>query len=276
MPTLTAFADEISPDIHEQLACLKRNGVSFVELRGAFGANVLKFTAAQRSEIKTAFFRAGVKVACIASPIGKIRMDEPFEPHFAEFRHACDLADEFGCRHIRLFSYYAPRGGSIEPFREQVLERMLMKLDFAKLRGVILVHENEKGIYGNRPERVAELARVLRSPNFTTAFDAANYVEEGCLPVYTTCYYPLRDEIGYIHLKDNSHAQGRCVPLGEGDGDWAAVFRDLVERKYNGFMAIEPHLKAAGAMAGFSGPDLFGTAVTAIRKMADAAGMSLA
>ena len=47
MPTLSAFADEISPDPRLQMDGLEANGVKFIELRGAWNVNVMKFSDAQ-------------------------------------------------------------------------------------------------------------------------------------------------------------------------------------------------------------------------------------
>ena len=39
----------------------------------------------------------------------------------------------------------------------------------------------------------------------------------------------------------------------------------LQERGFDGFLSLEPHLAHAGEFSGFSGPDLFGVAVRALR-----------
>ena len=52
MPKISAFADEISQDPNEQMDCLEANGVRYIELRAAFGVNVMKFTKEQCSDLK--------------------------------------------------------------------------------------------------------------------------------------------------------------------------------------------------------------------------------
>lgn len=68
MITLSAFADEISPNLDEAVAVLKDCGIGAIDLRGVDGTNVMKFTDAQVSQIKKTLRREKISVACIASP----------------------------------------------------------------------------------------------------------------------------------------------------------------------------------------------------------------
>lgn len=60
---LAAFADEISPDLDEQIRVCKANSVTHFELRGVAGKNVLDFDAALRNEIKEKLAANGMGVA---------------------------------------------------------------------------------------------------------------------------------------------------------------------------------------------------------------------
>jgi len=93
---LAAFADEISPQLDEQIAVCRENGVTHFELRGVYGKNVLDFDRALREEIKSKLSAHGMGVISIGSPIGKVKIDEPWEPHFERFKIAVDAAEFFG------------------------------------------------------------------------------------------------------------------------------------------------------------------------------------
>jgi sugar phosphate isomerase/epimerase len=108
MLKLAAFADEISPNLDEQIRVCKENAVTHFELRGVNGKNVLDFDQPLRDEIKSKLAAAGMAVACIGSPIGKVKIDEPWEKHFDRFKIAVDLAEFFAAPMIRVFSYYPP------------------------------------------------------------------------------------------------------------------------------------------------------------------------
>ena len=108
MFTISAFADEISPEPQEQIDVLKSCGVRHIEFRSIHKTNVLALNDAQIADFKALLDREGFKLSAIGSPIGKIRIDEPFEPHLEKFKRAIDLCKVFGTPNIRIFSYYPP------------------------------------------------------------------------------------------------------------------------------------------------------------------------
>src|SRR3954449_12405565 len=72
MLKLSAFADEIGPDLDEQIRVCKQNAVTHFELRGVYGKNVMDFGPELRAEIKTKLHANGMAVISIGSPIGKV------------------------------------------------------------------------------------------------------------------------------------------------------------------------------------------------------------
>ena len=112
MFTLSAFADEIDPDPLKQIDILKSCGVRHIEFRSILGTNVLALSDLQVREFKSLLDKHGFRLSAIGSPIGKIRIDEPFAPHLKRFQRALDLCKVFDTRNIRLFSYYPPENGS--------------------------------------------------------------------------------------------------------------------------------------------------------------------
>ena len=67
---LSAFADEISPELDEQIKGCRENHVTHFELRSVNKINVLDFDASLRKRIKSKLDDAGVGVISIGSPIG--------------------------------------------------------------------------------------------------------------------------------------------------------------------------------------------------------------
>ena len=217
MPTLSAFADEVSQDPQLQMDILGANGIKHIELRGAYGLNVMKLSEPQCADLKTQFADRGFGVSCIASPIGKIRLDDDYRRHFDEFKHAVDLAEHLNCRYIRIFSYYAPAGLDIADHRAQVIDRLNEKVDYVANRNVTLVLENEKNLFGALPERCVYLFAAVRSKKLVAAFDPANFVNMNVPDVYNTCWIPLRSYVAYFHIKDFRYGEEeRAVPAGKG------------------------------------------------------------
>src|SRR5882724_9896441 len=133
MFTLSAFADEIDPDPLKQIDVLKSCGVRHIEFRSILGINVLSLTDRQIQEFKALLDKHGFKLSAVGSPIGKIRIDEPFAPHLEKFQRAIQLAKLFGTPNIRIFSYYPPENfaGDGTPCRNEVLSRMTRKCELA-------------------------------------------------------------------------------------------------------------------------------------------------
>ncbi len=52
MIRLSAFADEISPDLDEQIATLQRQGIRYLDLRSMWNINVLDLSDAHIRQIK--------------------------------------------------------------------------------------------------------------------------------------------------------------------------------------------------------------------------------
>src|SRR5436853_6873473 len=100
---LSAFADEISPDPQVQIDVLKQCGVRYIEFRSVLQTNVLDLTDAQVADFKALLQKNGFRVSAIGSPIGKVRIDEPFEPHMKRFRRRLELCKVFETPNVRLF-----------------------------------------------------------------------------------------------------------------------------------------------------------------------------
>jgi 3-dehydroshikimate dehydratase len=266
MFTLSAFADEISPHLIEQLDVLESEGIRYLELRGVWGKGVLELNDEEIATIKGELDGRGMGVSAIGSPIGKIRLDEPFEPHLEGFRRALDLAEVFGCDYIRLFSFYPPPGERAADHRDEVFERMWALDEAAIGRPVKLAHENERAIYGDIPERCRELLSTLPEERWVAAFDPANFVIDGVKPFDEA--YPLLEEfIAYCHVKDATFDPSEIKPAGEGDGQVPEVLNALNRKGVSCFLSLEPHLAMAGQFRGFTGPELFRQASKALKKV---------
>jgi sugar phosphate isomerase/epimerase len=271
---LSAFADEISPEPREQVATLKASRVRFIEFRSIHKTNVLALSDAQIKEFKRLLDSAGIGLSAIGSPIGKVAIDAPFEPHLDKFKRAIELCGAFGTRGIRVFSYYPP--GNDPNFdvrnwpahRDEVLRRMRVKAELAAQSGVVLFHENEHRIYGDSPERVADLLSTVNHPALRAAYDAANYTYGNFDPVEG--WEKTKAYTAHFHIKDwkqGGHAAGHeyGVIAGTGDGHIDHSIRGAVAMGYQGYAVMEPHLRGGGPTGGVTGPDLFPYAVEAFR-----------
>ncbi len=276
MFTISAFADEISPDPQIQIDILKGSGVNHIEFRSILGTNVLALSDLQIQEFKSLLEKHNFKLSAIGSPIGKIRVDEPFAPHLERLKRAISLAKLFGTPNIRVFSYYPPEGFDNDwaKHRSEVMNRMTQSCELAEKEGVRLIHENEHRIFGDSPDRVLDIMATMRkqfSPAvFGQAYDAANFVFCGYDP--WEGWLKLRDHVVHFHIKDWKTGAPHGSMPGEGEGRIPESTADAVKRGYVGFATMEPHLLGGGPTGGVTGPELFPKAIAAFKAILDKAG----
>jgi len=277
MLKLSGFADEIDPSIDAQIYTARQLGLTHFELRSVDGVNVLKFTGEQRKTIRAKLDAAGLGTISIGSPCGKMPIDTPKAILLEQFKVAVDMAQFFAAPLIRVFSFYPPGGegkGPIEPHRSAILDVLADQARLLENTSITMVHENEKGIYGDIGSRCVDLMKSVNHPKLRTAFDFANFVQCGQDPL---AIWPLlKPYTVHIHVKDAIAASGKIVPAGEGDGKIPEILKDAFESGYAGFLSLEPHLKVAGHSHGESGPELFAKAVVALRDVCKAINVPLA
>jgi sugar phosphate isomerase/epimerase len=263
---LSGFADEISADLDEQLAVLAAESISHLELRSAWGTNVADFSDEQVRRIGRALSGAGLGVSGIGSPIGKIGIDDPLGPELDRMRRIADVAGQLRTGIVRVFSFYIPAGEPAARYRDVVIDRMAALAEIAADRGLVLAHENEKGIFGDQPDRCADIISSVHSPALLATFDAANFVQCGIRP-HTDGYELIRPYLLYLQVKDAIMATGEVVTAGEGDGEVAETLTALRDSGFSGYVSLEPHLAMAGQFGGFSGAAGFRRAAAALKSL---------
>ena len=110
----SAFADEASSDILEQIAACKANGIEYIELRNVNGKNISNFTVEEAKDLKKLLDENEIKVSSIGSHYGKIEIDDDFAPHFEAFKQTVEVAKVLETKYIRMFSFFFTKGQSRE------------------------------------------------------------------------------------------------------------------------------------------------------------------
>jgi len=270
---LSGFGDEIDADPAVQVAVLQALGASAIEVRSAWGVNVVDLDDDQLAGLHRVFEERGQTVSAIASPIGKVSVDEPVEHEVTRLGRAIAAAHALGTTNIRIFSFYFA-GRTPESVRDDVLVRMRALADLAAREGVTLLHENEKDIYGDVPSRVLDVVDSVGSSSLRLAWDNANYVQCGVRP-FTDGWEQLAPYVDYLQVKDAVAADSSVVPAGQGDGELLLTLTALRDAGYSGYASLEPHLTDVNALGGFSGPAAFGRAGRAFRTLTDQIGVTL-
>lgn len=229
---LAAFADEADNRLEKQISAMVRNGVEYLEIRGVDGENVSDISAEKAREIRKKLEESGLAVWSVGSPFGKIGIGDDFATHLEKFKRNLETAEILGAKHMRIFSFYIP-GKSAENYSEEVMSRLEKFQSAAKGSGVVLCHENEKGIYGDIAPRCEEIHKNF--PEIKAVFDPANFIQ--CGQDTKAAWEILAPHVEYMHIKD-ALADGSVVPAGKGEGNIPYILE-----KYCGkVLTVEPHL----------------------------------
>lgn len=255
MWTLSGFADEISPDLDEQCRILTDLGMTQLELRSAWDVNVSRLDPDQLDRVATTLAENGVAVSCIGSPIGKTGLTDDPDEHLALLTRCVAVAERLGAPYVRVFSFRVDEPGRPAD-RDLVLSRYAAMAKVAERAGVVLLHENETGMWGDTPERCVDLVESVGSPAVRLTWDPANYVAAGLRP-FDDAYAPVRPYLEYLQVKDKVRATDTVVPAGDGDGQIPETLQALAADGFDGVFSLEPHLGSASTDAPFSGPHLF-------------------
>ena len=244
---MSGFSDEINKDVDIQFTVLNKLGIKYFEPRGINGTNVSDLTLDEAKALKEKMDKYGIEVSSIGSPIGKIQITDDFEAHKEKLIHTIEVAKILGSKYVRMFSFFIP-DGEYEKYKDEVLRRMKEMTDIAEKMDIMLLHENEKGIYGDVADRCKEIFDYVNSPNLRGVFDMANFVQCG-ETTYPYAFNLLRPHIEYMHIKDALYSDGSVVPPGYGDGKVKEIIGELKASGYDGFYSMEPHLGSFEGLA---------------------------
>ena len=241
---INAFADEASSIIDNQIVAMKRNNLNGLEIRNADGISCVSLNAAQAREIRRKLDDAGLQVWSMGSPIGKITLEDDFNQHLDLLRNGLEIANVLGAKNLRMFSFFMPQGEDPAAHRNEVIDKVGRMLEVAQGSGLLMCHENEKGIYGDMANRCLELLTTF--PQMGGIFDPANFVQ--CGQDTWEAWQMLKPFIKYMHVKD-ALADGKVVPAGRGIGNLARIVPEYLAMGGHAF-TIEPHLSVFDGLSG--------------------------
>jgi sugar phosphate isomerase/epimerase len=313
---LSGFGDEAANDrtMDQQFSAMSAIGLRYMSIRfidaGNGIKNVMTLDDKEIETVKTKLDEYGLKIATLGSPIGKTKLCDvddgngaPYKPFDAYIKEdvvrACDLAETFGTKLLRGFSFYHPKGSNLEDHYPQAVDQVGQIADVCKSRGLIFGLEVEANLVGQTGPLLARMHEAINNDSLVTIFDGANIVMQG----YTADqlydhYVAMKPGLGWIHIKDfanptpgqliehvDEEALKQFVPADIGDSGHLRIMKDLAEflptlhEKMTAlgapgvFADMEPHVRGGGQFGGFSGPDGMGVALRAFCKVCDEAGV---
>jgi len=256
------ITDEICQDATRALDLVVQWGVDTVELRTAWGKNLVDLDQPETARLEELVRSRGLAVAAIASPFLKCWLDDSRRPapgdaffsparnyteHLESLDRAIDLAQRFGTNLIRCFAFWRePEGAAVWP---RILERFETPVRRAQRAGVTLVVENESSTNVGTGADIARLVSDVGSPHLRGLWDPGNAMYAGEEP-FPSGYQAVRQHLAHVHVKDvlRTPATGtlRTMPPGQGQVDYVSQLRALTRDGYAGVLTLEPHYRPEG------------------------------
>ena len=254
------FTDEVHPDFATGLGVMREHGIMYAELRTINGTNLMDLSADELDDVERLLANNGIQVSALGTPIFKCPLEGrerkiqgdtfgaqemTYEEHLALLPHCFALAERFGTRVVRCFSFW--RDDDPEEVFSRVVERFGPALDLAAKHGFDLCMENEPTCYAGVGEESHRLIEAVGSPHLKAIWDPGNclWAEEEPYPKH---YAAIKPHLAHMHVKDARWVNGEieACRVGKGETDYAGQFRALAKDGYDGVYTLEMHYQVAG------------------------------
>ena len=217
---LSGFADEAANQktIDQQFAALAALGMRYFSIRfldaGNGVKNVMALDDAEIETVKAKLDEYGLSISSIGSPIGKVKLCDvddgtttgyrPFDDYIkTEVVRACELAQIFGTKLIRGFSFYHPKGSSVDEHFPQAVDQVGKIADVCGKHGVIYGLEVEANLVGHEGHLLAKMHEQINNDALVTIFDGGNIVMQGfSADEIFEQYVAMKPGLGWLHIKD--------------------------------------------------------------------------
>jgi L-ribulose-5-phosphate 3-epimerase len=255
---IAAITDEFSPNLARTIPYLREIGMTAAELRVVNGKNIMDLSDDELRRAKDLLDEAGLPVVSIASPLLKCvlpngpEIDSRFQHDIFAAKHTFDdqprltehafkIAKLFGCKIVRVFSYWR----TVQPEKcfDAIATALSSLAEQAAAVDIIIGLENEHACNIGTAEESAKILAAVPHPNLKLVWDPANALvgSENPFP-YGYGLLP-KNRIVHVHAKD-CHMEGEKPvwgPLGTRHVDWKGQISALIADGYKGYISLETH-----------------------------------
>lgn len=254
---LTGFADEASRDLDTQINATKELGWNAISARMIGDDNIHEMPEADFQRAVDKLQSAGIQIPEFGSLIanwGKT-IDSDFDITLGEIERCIPRMQALNTKLVRIMSYAQSSWG--EDQREQERFRRLREIvkRFSDA-GLTAVHENCMNWGGFSASHTLRLVEEV--PGLKLVFDTGNPVfqrdrskeqADGSYPWQDALEFwqAVREHVVHIHVKDclnpvEDDVEPEYTMPGDGLARVKDILNDALQRGYDGWIAIEPHV----------------------------------
>ena len=262
---IAVITDEFSQDFEQVCLTAGDLGIPELEIRTAWGKNILAMTDDEVRRLKQTAERHGRQIVCVASPVYKCvlpgggAVDERFQHDAFQAAYsfeeqprvldrALEIAARLGAHLVRVFSFWR----TVEPHRNfaRVMEVLQEGSRVAHKRGIRLGLENEHACHFATGAETGPAIRELDPETVGIVWDPANACVAGERGFPDGYSHLPADRICHVHAKDCVIAPDSGQPdwgdIGTGQVGWRDQLVALVADGYAGSISLETHWSGPG------------------------------
>ncbi len=282
--TYSLVVNEVSDDLDKSMSFARTHGMSALELDTVWGVPIETADANDHARVRDALQGVGLEACMVLSPAFKALRLADADPddieslpgwraHLAELEAAMGFAAAIGCPRVRLFTGRrdvggdnpSPRladGGGLPAARLAAIRAIL--LDAARRAedlGLTLCVENVRSCFGNTGVNTAAILAAVDHPNVRAIWDPANdFVSGG--DDFRAGFEAVKPWMVHVHAKDATEVDAvtgltAWTAIGQGDLDWPAQIRALIDDGYSGHISLETHWHPEGRSRAQNSHDSF-------------------
>jgi sugar phosphate isomerase/epimerase len=264
---IAVINDEISQDFDHACSVASHDfGMSWIELRGMWGKNVMDLDAAQINEAKAILSKYNLKVTDIASPLFKTDWPgAPRSPYSSKedlhgapevtfkqqdeiLERAISLAKQFDTGKVRCFDFW--RLDDVAPYRQAIDDKLRSAAEICGKQGILLVLENEFACNTATGRESARTMNAVKTSHLALNWDPGNAVMRNELDAFPVAWELIpKDRIHHCHCKNAIKGAGDKIewaPVDKGYINWAGQFRALKQMGYHEAVSLETHWHGGG------------------------------
>ena len=239
--------DAISQDFETAVLLGLEWGVEYFELKRMYGKRIPDITDDEVRLVRSVLGANAATLSSLAPGLFKIPLDKDLISLEAgpRFDQTIALAERLDTRSIVIFGFVRDNLHVEFDALRGIIDILGPVAARAEREGLTLFLENDRGLWGESPASVLQIAEGINSPAFKLNWDPGNLI--GAFPEapYPTGYDLVRRHVGHLHVKDAKAATGEKqfthAMMGSGDVDWVGQFERLIRDGYEGYCVIEPH-----------------------------------
>ncbi len=251
--TLSGFTDEASSDLDLQIKVTQSLGWAHLSARTIGPKNIHDISDAEFESTCDQLEAADIQVAEFGTLIGSWgkTIQSDWQITLDEISRCIPRMQRLGVPYARIMSYAQEPWGN-DQFEKERFRRLNEIVKRFADAGLEALHENCMNWGGFSADHTLRL--LDKVPGMRLIFDTGNpiFQRDRSKPEPHPWQQPfefyknIKHAIAHVHVKDaimhTEAGEPEYTFAGEGNGQLALIFKDLMNNDYDGMIAIEPHM----------------------------------